>query len=175
MLLLATVAILLLVGAIAVLASVAASAAERAIGLVAAERRRDHWRRVGEAGQDVETAALAYRRSMEESLDRNGGDGAAAARESAVRASAERYREASRRFGRTLAGGPRPPRSATPLALLLDERHPEAVAAARPADDLLRVVMGLQEALDRPAEDGDHPAGDHRFRWGRPWRATARS
>ena len=144
----------LLVLAVALSALVAlwaGAVAERALRLARLERRSDHWRRLGEAAQDVESAALSYQRAMGASLDRHAGNGQAAGREREVRESAERYRDACRRLARVLAGGPRPPHSHQALALLVDERSPEIVAASRPAEVVLSEVVDLQDSLDLDA------------------------
>ena len=62
-----------------------------------------------------------------------------------------RYQEACARLARVLAAGPRPPRCDAALAMLLDPRGPETVAAARPAETVLARVAELQDALDGEA------------------------
>ena len=140
------VGLLLLVAIAMVLAVlVAGTAAERAVRLARVGRRSDHWRRVGEAAQDVEMAAVAYGRLM------LGGPGD-------VPSAVVRYQEACARLTRVLAAGPRPPRCDAALAMLLDPRGPETVAAARPAETILARVADLQDSLDAEAfriERGD--------------------
>jgi len=129
----------------------AAASAETAVRLAGIERRRDHWRRTGEAASDVQDAADAYAAAMNEHLRNNGGDDTAARRADEVARAARAYAEASRRLSRVLAAGPRPPRSQRMLALLTDHRHPEDVAAARPGDVVLAEVTDLQDFLDSEA------------------------
>lgn len=150
--------ILVMAVALSALAAIwAGMVAERALRLARLERRSDHWRRLGEAAQDVENAALSYQRAMGASLDRHAGNGQAAGREREVRESAERYREASRRLARVLAAGPRPPRCHQALALLLDQRSPEIVAASRPAEAVLGEVVDLQDTLDLETRRDERP------------------
>lgn len=132
----------------AVVSASAARTAETAVRLAGIERRRDHWRRTGEAAYAIQVAADAYVAAMSACLERNGGDGPAARRADEVGQAARAYADASRRLLRVLAAGPRPPRSHRMLALLTDPRHPEAVAAARPGDVVLAEVTDLQDFLD---------------------------
>lgn len=149
-------------GAVALLVLAAASVAERAVRLAGVERRRDHWRRIGEASHDVQQAADDYRRAMEISLRRNGGDDNAARRVHEVTSAARQYQESCRRLRRVLAGGPPPPRSRRELMLLTDGREPETVAAARPLEPLLSELTYLQDSLDRQVLADEGAA--------RPWR-----
>lgn len=139
----------------ALLVLAAAQAAERAIRLATVERRRDHWRRLGEACQDVQQAADEYQRAMERALEANGGNGDAARRAARVGEAAHDYQNASRRVARVLAAGPQPPRSRAALSLLTDDRRPEPVAAARPVDVVLAELNVLQDALDAEAVAAD--------------------
>lgn len=145
-LVIAVLAIALLV--VAMVSAYAARTAETAVRLAGIERRRDHWRRTGEAADEVQAAADAYVAAMDDSLRVNGGDSTAARRADGVGQAARAYADASRRLSRVLAAGPRPPRSRRMLALLTDSHHPETVAAARPGDVVLAEVTDLQDLLD---------------------------
>ena len=160
MLLVVSAALVLLVAVTAALALWAGRVAERAVRLAQLERRRDHWRRVAEAAQEVEEAAIAYQRAMEARSGRRAAGGDTGRRDDA-RECATRYREGCRRLARVLAGGPRPPGSHGALTLLLDAQHPETVAAARPAEAVLGEVMELQDGLDAP----DRVAGGGALAW----------
>lgn len=151
MLLLVVAVVLVGLSVTALLVLAAASAAEQAVRLAGVERRRDHWRRLGEASQDVQRAADDYQRAMALALERNGGNGDAARRAGRVGDAARDYQDACRRLARVLAGGPRPPRSHRELALLMDDRRPEPVAAARPADNVVSELADLQDSLDTQA------------------------
>lgn len=134
--------------AASILVVVAADLARQALRLLVLERRRDHWRRLGEASQEVQRAADRYERVMAGSLQPNDGHGDEAGRRKQVDIVAREYREACGRLARVLVAGPQPPGSRAELLCLIDERRPEAVAALRAGDTVRAEVELLQDALD---------------------------